>query len=212
MPAVARTRIPSPFQRRLPSATVAGAALAAVVLLWPSTGDAELRRWAPVSGQSHVSFSASFPLGDFTGRGEDLDGEFQGDPSDLRQGITGVLRVTVARLKTGVDGRDRDMWKALEAERFPKMQFTVENVEPSFNSVTDKTDVLLTIRGRLQVRDVEHPLTFLGRVRIRDGHLWVRGEANLRMTEFGIVPPKKLFLTVRDQVLVGFDLTLATAP
>jgi hypothetical protein len=32
------------------------------------------------------------------------------------------------------------------------------------------------------------------------------------MTEFGISPPKKLFLAVRDEVTVGFDLTLAPAP
>ena len=165
----------------------------------------------PVAGKCQVAFGATFPLRDFSGRTESLSGEFVTDPSDLRQGATGILRISVTGLRTGVDGRDRDMWKALEAERFPQVRFAVEHVEPSFHSVTDKADVLLTIRGQMVIRNVERPMTFLGRVRFRDERLWVRGESTLRMTDFGITPPKRFFLAVRDQVTVSFDLTLAPA-
>lgn len=181
------------------------------LLLLGLAAEAEPRRWVPVAGRSQVGFGAGFPLGDFTGRGEDLSGEFRADPSDLRLGVTGTLRVAVQGLRTGVSGRDRDMWKVMEAERFPRIRFAVESVESSFPAITDKADVLLTIKGSLLIRDVERPMTFLGRVRFRDDRLWVRGEATLRMTDFGIPPPKKLFLAVRDQMTVSFDLTLAPA-
>ncbi len=190
-------------------------ATAVSLLLCLALGAAEARaepqRWLTVAGKSTVSFQAHYPFGDFTGQGEDLSGEFKADSSDLRQGVSGTLRVAVKGLRTGVNGRDQDMRRALEAERFPDMRFAIESVEPSFPSITDRTDVLLTIKGSLLIRDVERPMTVLGRVRVRDGRLWVRGEATLRMTDFGITPPKRLFLAVRDQVAVAFDLTLEAA-
>src|SRR3989304_6434912 len=81
--------------------------LCLALLVTATSGHAEVRRWVPTSGKSHVWFSASFPLGDFTGRTEDVTGEFQADPADLRQGGTGTLRVRAATLRTGMDGRDR---------------------------------------------------------------------------------------------------------
>jgi len=179
-------------------------------LLWPSAAArGEPTRWAPVAGKSQVAFDAKFSLGDFSGNCERLAGGFSLDPADLRQPISGLLTIEVAGLATGVSGRDRDMRKALDAEHYPTMRFTVEAVEASFPSVTDKADVLLTIRGQLLIRDVERPLTLLGRARLRDGTVWVRGDGTLKMSEFGIPPPKRMFMSVADQLIVRFDLTLS---
>ena len=162
-----------------------------------------------MAGKSQVAFDAKFSLGDFSGTGERVVGGFSLDPDDLRQPVTGLLTIEVAGLATGIAGRDRDMRKALAVERFPTMRFTVEGVEPSFPSATDKTDVLLTIRGQMLIRDVERPLTLLARARLRDGTVWVRGDATMKMSTFGIDPPRRLFLSVADQVTVRFDLTLS---
>lgn len=172
---------------------------------------AETGIWLPVSGKCEVGFTGSFKLGDFAGKAENVSGEVRVDPADLRNRITGTFRVPVAALRTGSDGRDSDMRKALDAERFPEITFSIESVEASFHSVADKTDVLITIKGRLKIRDVERPVTFLGRVRLRDQQLWVRGESRLKMTDFGITPPRRLFFAVRDEVGVSFDLNLAPA-
>ena len=170
---------------------------------------AEAKRWTTVAGKSQVSFDASFPLGDFTGRTEEVAGEFLGDPADLRQGVTGVLRVNPSTLRTGVDGRDRDLWRALAVDLYPEIRFTVQQVESSFPSVTDRSDVLLTIGGLLLLHGVERHMVFPGRVRLRDDRLWVRGERRLLMSEFGIKAPKRFFAAVADSVLVSFDLLLA---
>lgn len=170
---------------------------------------AEPRRWTPVPGKSEVTFDVRFPMGDFSGRSEQVGGEIEADPADLRTAVTGRVLVQAATLRTGLDGRDRDMWKALEVERHPEIRFAVASVEPSFPSVTDHSDVLLTIKGAMLIHGVERPMTVLGRVRVRDGRLWVRGESRIRMTDFGIAPPKRLFLAVTDDVALRFDLTLA---
>jgi polyisoprenoid-binding protein YceI len=183
--------------------------IALAVALAPGGAAAEPQRWAPITGKSHVAFGATFTLGDFEGKNERVSGEVTLDPSDLRQGATGVLRVDVGGFRTGIESRDRDLGQALQVARFPQIRFTVQQVEATFNSVSDRSDVLLTIKGLMLIRDVERPMTFPGRVRLRDDRLWVRGESLLRMTDFGISPPKRLFFSVGDQVTMRFDLTLA---
>jgi len=165
----------------------------------------------PLPGQSRVGFEARFPLGDFSGRAEQVAGQFQGDPEDLRRPVTGALTVEVRSLSTGLRGRDRDMRRALEADAHPEIRYTVTGLEASFPAVSDRSDALLTIRGLLAIRGVERPVRFLGRVRSRDGRLWVRGDATIRLSDFGIPPPRRLFMAVRDEVVLTFDLTLAPA-
>jgi len=183
--------------------------LFATLLAGPAT--AETRRWVPVAGKSHVSFEATFPFGDFSGHTQDVGGEFRLDPSDLRQPVSGLLRVNSAALRTGVDGRDRDMWKALDVKRYPEIRFVLQGVEPSFPSVSDRADVLVTIRGGLLIRGVERSVTFASRARLRDARLWVRGQAMAKMSEFGITPPRRFFFAVGDAVTASFDVLLAPA-
>jgi len=179
-----------------------------LVALLATASPAVTRRWVPVPDKSAVEFTATHPLGDFRGRAEGVTGEFQADPADLKAGVTGVLRIRVPALRTGDAGRDRDMRKLLEADKHPEIRYTVSAVEGSFNSMTPSADVLLTIKGGIFLRGVERPMTFLGRARLRDDRVWVRGESRLRLTDFGMTPPSRLFLKMGDEVLVSFDLTL----
>ncbi len=189
----------------------------AAVLAWlviaglgTSPAFGEPARWVPVSRQSIVSFDASFPPADFSGYCRDLSGEFEADADDLSRGVSGRLTVQVAGLSTGNEGRDKEMWKALSADRHPTMYFVIQTVEaPSFPpGVADHTDTLLTIQGRLSIAGIERVKRFSGRVRLKQGRLWVRGESRFKMSDFGIKPPQYLLLPVKDEVGVGFDLLL----
>lgn len=199
---------PTPVVRSLVLGLLASALLTAPLAreAW-----AEPRRWVPVPGTSTVGFDASHPLGDFSGTSEQPTGEFEGDSADLKKGIKGWLAVAVKTIKTGDDSRDRDMRKAFEPERFPEIRFEIERVETSFPEVSDQTDVLLTIHGTLTIHGVSRPMTFPGRVRLREGKLWVRGENRIKMSDFEISPPRRLLLKVKDSILATFNLNLAPA-
>ena len=188
--------------------------LAPLTSLGPAPASAEMARWVPVPGQSLVSFDASFPPADFSGFARDLTGEFEADASDLGQGVTGQLSVLVSTMSTGSAGRDKDMYKALSADRYPTMFFVVQTVEaPSFPlGVAEHTDTLLTIQGRLSIGGIERVKRFSGRVRLKQGRLWVRGESRFKMSDFGIKPPQYLLFRVKDEVGVGFDLLLERRP
>lgn len=200
--------IPIPVPQRLPFGL-----LVLVLLATAPAGPAraEPQRWVVVSGKSQVGFDASHPLGDFSGKSEAPTGEFEADIADLKKGVKGALKVAIASLKTGERTRDRDMQKTLDAEHHAEIRYTIQKAESSFPAVTDNTDVLLTIRGLLAIRGVDRVVTFLGRARLRDGQLWVRGETRLNMSEFGIAPPRRWFLQVNDSVLASFDLVLRKA-
>jgi len=196
----------------MPSAT----SLVCLLLTWlgPALALADTARWVPVPGQSLVSFDASFPPADFSGFARDITGEFEADASDLGQGVMGHLSVQVSTMSTGNDGRDKDMYKVLAADRNPTMFFVIQTVEaPSFPlGVAEHTDTLLTIQGRLSIAGVERVKRFSGRVRIKQGRLWVRGESRFKMSDFGIKPPQYLLFRVKDEVGVGFDLLLERRP
>ncbi len=182
-----------------------------IIALLAIPASAQPRRLVAVPPKSAVTFEATHLMGDFGGRAEGVTGEFEADIADLRAGITGVLRVRAAALRTGHEGRDRDMRKLLEVERHPEIRFTIGGVDPSFNSVTAAADVLLTVKGGLALRGVERPLSFLARARIRDDRIWVRGESMLRLREFGITPPRRLLFSVGEKVAISFDVTLEPA-
>ena len=182
--------------------------------LGASPAFAEPARWLPVRGQSLVSFDAVFPPADFSGFGRDVSGEFEADAADLTQGVSGRLTVQVSGISTGNEGRDKEMWKSLAADRHPTMYFVIQTVDaPSFPpGVAEHTDTLLTIQGRLSIAGVERVKRFSGRVRLKQGRLWVRGESRFKMSDFGIKPPQYLLLWVKDEVGVGFDLLLDRQP
>jgi polyisoprenoid-binding protein YceI len=185
------------------------AGLALALLVTPA--DAQARRWVPVPGKSLVAFEATHRLGEFRGSAETVAGEFEADPADIRAGFTGTLRVPVAALRTGDAGRDRDMRKLLQADTHNLIRYTIGGSEASFNAITAAADVLLTIKGALEVRGLERPLVFLARARLIGDRIWVRGESRLRLTDFGIEPPRRLLFRVGNEVGVSFDVTLRPA-
>src|SRR5262249_60346304 len=151
---------------------------------------------------------ATHPLGPFSGRTENVQGEFRLDPADLKLGVTGSLWISARGLKTGEESRDREMQKALGVGQFPEIRYTIDSVEASYTSISERPDVLLTINGRLSIHGVERSIPFPGRVRRRDDGLWVRGETRVKMTGFGITPPRRLASKVDDTILVSFDVLL----
>jgi polyisoprenoid-binding protein YceI len=156
-----------------------------------------------------VGFDAFHPLGNFSGVSETPSGEVELDREDLRRPIKGDLGVPVARLRTGKTGRDKDLRRALEGERHPEIRYRIDKVESSFASLADNTDVLLTLHGVLSMRGTDRPVSFMGRVRLRQGSLWVRGENRIRPADFGVPPLRSWLVSMKDHILATFDLILS---
>jgi polyisoprenoid-binding protein YceI len=189
----------------------AAALLTTVMLgaLLAGPAQAETERWIVESGKSRVGFDAFHVWGNFSGSSDAPTGEIELDISDLKKPVKGILTVPVASLRTGKAGRDKDLRRKLDGERHPEITYRINKVESSFASVAQNSDVLLTIHGVLTMRGTERPVTYTGRVRLRDGTLWARGESRIRPADFGIPPLRSWLVAMKDYVLPTFDLVLS---
>jgi polyisoprenoid-binding protein YceI len=194
-------------------ARLAAVLLTVALLGVPLAGSAraEAGRWVVESGKSRVGFDAFHPLGNFSGASETPSGEVELDIEDLKKPIKGSLTAPVASLRTGKAGRDKDLRRALDGERHPEIRFRIDKVESSFQSLTENTDVLLTLHGVLTMRGTDRPASFMGRVRLRQGTLWVRGENRLRPGDFGVPLLRSWLVSMKEYVLATFDLALNKA-
>jgi hypothetical protein len=61
------------------------------------------------------------------------------------------------------------------------------------------------------MRGVDRQVTFAGRLRQREGTLWVRGESWIRPTDFGVPLLRNWLISMKDGVLATFDLVLSKA-
>jgi polyisoprenoid-binding protein YceI len=194
-------------------ARLARLVLAAVALgaLMAGPARADVERWVVESGRSRAGFDAFHPLGNFSGASEAPSGEVELDIEDLKKPVKGSLLVPVASLRTGKTGRDKDLRRALDGEHHPEISYRIDKVESSFASLAPNTDVVLTIRGVLTMRGTDRPVAFTGRVRLRDGKLWARGESRIRPADFGVPPLRSWLVATREYVLATFDLVLSKA-
>jgi len=129
----------------------------------------------------------------------------------VQQPITRVaVTIPVRSLKCGHDKMDANMYKALKADQFPAITYTlasyqVNRAESSADSFTATTTGELTVSGKT-IR-VEIPITA---VRNAAGGLVGEGKVALKMTDFGINPPTALLGTLRtkDAISIAFKVVL----
>lgn len=119
------------------------------------------------------------------------------------QGLRSLeLVAQVKGLKSKDKGLDRNMHKAMDADRHPEIRFSLSGYTLKGDQVEAKGT--LSIHG--QSREVALP----GTVTAKDGGVRVRGSYGLKMTDYGIKPPAMMMGTIRtaDEVTISYDFTL----
>ena len=178
---------------------------------FPSLARADTQRFTVESAKSRVSFDTFHPwtIGVFSAASEGPTGEFEIDISDLRQPVKGGLTVSAAGFRSGDNGRDKDIRRALDVDHHPEIRYRIDKMDSSFPSLAENNDVILTIHGVLSVKGVDRPTTFAGRIRLRPGGaLWIRGESWLKPRDWGVPLIRSWLINMKDSVLAIFDLTL----
>ena len=164
-----------------------------------------VRRYVPIKGSSVAGFDATSTLHDFRGWTPDVSGEIRFDPARLEETAHAEIVVGARGLDTGDKDRDKDMHEHLESQGFPTFKLKLSRFVRTDPIRMDGPFVLhatLEIRGKAV--EVESPGTFELRP---DGHLHVKGEFRVRMSQFGITPPvTALVIRVADEVKVWFEL------
>lgn len=121
-----------------------------------------------------------------------------------------TLRIPVARVDCGIPLMNRHLRHALHADRHPTIQFTLAEYE----LVPGDSAWAVRMMGALAIAGVERTVTVDAAVRTDSaGVVHVTGAYPLRVTDYGIRPPRRFggLLRVREQVTVHFDVPLADA-
>ena len=140
----------------------------------------------------------------------------QADPADAAAleawlqagGLKGLdLVVPVTTMRSGKDGLDKNMFKALKTSEFPEIHFQMSGSEFG----TARGDTLpVSAKGTLDIAGQQRPVTVQGHLlRTADG-VWLEGAHPMKMSEFDIKPPKMMMGTIKvhDPVVVRYRLLL----
>jgi polyisoprenoid-binding protein YceI len=66
----------------------------------------------------------------------------------------------------------------------------------------------IILKGTLSLHSVTKPFSFEGSVNEEGSKVRIKAKSSMKMSDFGITPPKMVFLTVRDQVDLNVDVVL----
>jgi polyisoprenoid-binding protein YceI len=142
----------------------------------------------------------------------ELDSNYQSQPlTSVAKPITKVVvNIPVRSLKCGHGKMDDNMYKALKANEFPEIKYTLETYEVNAELTTADAFAARTI-GELTVAGktakVEIPITAQ---RLDGGARKGEGTLKLLMTDFGIKPPVALLGTLRtkNEIEITFKVLL----
>jgi polyisoprenoid-binding protein YceI len=160
-------------------------------------GDSSLHQWSSTA----TVVAMTFQLAD-------------GAPATLSEAIKASkikgmeLRISVAGLKSGESGLDKNMRKAMFEDKFPDVVYRLKTYEMgkagADGVLTAKTEGELTIAGKTKTVSMDVQFS------LGQDAAAVKGSHTLVMSEYGIKPPALMFgaIKVRDPVTIRFDLIL----
>lgn len=125
------------------------------------------------------------------------EGELRDDGADAQ------LVVPIATLDCGHSRMNRDLQKTMRANEYPDIRFELVDADAAV------TDGRITVRGLLTIAGVTREIAVRPREIIEEGGGYrVRGEIMVRMSEFGLDPPRVLagLVRVRDEIVVRYDV------
>jgi polyisoprenoid-binding protein YceI len=151
----------------------------------------------------------------------EVGGTFAAGSAEARAAVAaGALKslrisVPVSGLKSGENGLDKNLQKALKADAAPVIRFTLVDYKAEEGK---DGSLLVKARGKLAIAGVEKDAVVEATCSFGPGGVDVTGAKDVLMSDFGIKPPVLMLGAIKtaDKVVVRFALKLkapdATAP
>lgn len=148
-----------------------------------------------------------------------------------------VVSVPVKTIKSGTGGLASRLRKALKYKEFPEITFRMTGYAVNKSTGTDveagvelgtgsivgtsatpeavpaawgENDYVVDIKGLLTILEETKEIRFQLFVRTGDSGISVEGEYKLCMTDYGVKPPRLLFIKTRDEILIKWALFFGT--
>ena len=194
----------------------------AVLAMAPSAALSESTRAAVSLGSgSELWLEGTSTMHDYECRTSKLELKFlrdaaQADPKDVAAldawlragGLKGLdLMVPVGTMVSGKDGLDKNMYKTMRTTEFPNIRFLMSSAQFG----TARGDTLpVTANGTLTIIDQQRTVAVKGQIIRAATGVWLEGTHPMKMSDFGIKPPKMMMGTIKvhDPIVVRYRLLL----
>lgn len=120
---------------------------------------------------------------------------------DAIESLKGDISLDLLNLKSENEKRDEHMYETLHVKEHPSTVFQLKEVSKESDGY--HLIGLLTLNKQTKEINTKADITD------QNDLLKLKGGFSIKMSEFGIEPPTLLFLSVRDEVVISYDLTLA---
>lgn len=98
-------------------------------------------------------------------------------------------------LKSGKSGMDKNTYKALKTDKHKTITFKMSSVK-SIELVSD-SNYKVTVLGDMTISGVTKSISIDLKLELKDNKILIEGEKSMKMTDYGIEPPKALLGTIK---------------
>jgi len=183
----------------------------AVLPLFALTGNAQTAKLN--LKESTIIVKGTSSLHDWRCKTEQINGDISYAANTLiLKNITGVnLELIVKSMRSIKEngsyyesGMDKNMYKALNADKYPKITFVLTEIS-NLKTSTGKADLLA--KGNLTIAGSQKPISFPVTATLTTSGITFKGSTTFKMTTFGVTPPKALLGTIKtgDEVTIVFN-------
>lgn len=180
------------------------------VVLSLAAGPAAAQRTLPAGQvvQGTLSFDAKATLGPFTGTTDSVTGAMTAG-NDVRE-VRGWVEAPVASLVTGNGLRDKDLNKAMESERYPRLRFDLDGVS-LLADAADSSQVMLS--GRFTIHGVTREVAVPATVHYGTDGVRVRADFPMNVRDYGVTRLSKMFgaFKMNPNIVVHVDVLFGAA-
>jgi polyisoprenoid-binding protein YceI len=158
---------------------------------------------------SRVGFDAKSTLHDFTGVTSKIEGDVYANLADPSYPWHGAIECDSKALKTGVEGRDSEMYHKLRTEESPRIRFEVQRFVADAKGIDAKAQRCKgTIHGQMTIAGKSHALTMPVEIKVdASKRVIVEGQQRIKLSDFGIEAPNQLgLISMEDEVKIWISL------
>lgn len=119
---------------------------------------------------------------------------------DKIESIKGEVFFETLSLVSSKKDRDEHMYKLLDSEVHKVISFTIKNIV--------KNDTNYDINGVISLNGVKKEITVKSDINEQNNQIVMVGGFSFNLTDFNLEPPTLLFLTVRNQIDINYNIEL----
>ena len=147
----------------------------------------EIKAHTEVFGDSEINPTTKDVKGDLT-------------IEDTIESIKGKIYFETLSLVSDKKGRDENMYELLKVEKFKTISFDIKSITKNQNGYD--------INGIVTLNGVSKNITAKTTIIKDNNQITLKGGFSFNLTDFSLEPPVMMFLTVRNQIDISYNIQL----